>query len=364
MRTASQRSPFPAHAAVAAQAARGSAQHGADHPLWHSPRLVAQRAAIAATFGGGHSSSAVVQRVPAGRYITTEDGNLRDDVHKAVIVKVKQGTEARVLAGAATETFKLPGLSWPKAHTWTQVLGQQGWLKDSVLGTAVPERAPAHDDLALEPLRTTRPTPTPTRSVAIGVGTRGGRTQAEPPATISIGELDAHRDADAEQLQYPGVDSGVRPLGAGKPSGLDPNNFLIQIVGGLLHERTGQHVLTVPKSPFVLSTGGELYGGQGRVPGHSQGIGYERMEKHGHANVTFPAWAGEMTVANGQVTQINNESGTFKLNDKANINLIKFLYRRQVLTANDIPQLDVERVVSWGIDRGDTTLATHRVLDE
>lgn len=347
MRTASQRSPLPARAAAAVQSARTAAQHGTDHPLWHSPRLVAQRAAIAATFGGGHSSGAVVQRVPAGRYITTADGNLRDAVHKAVIVNVKQGTEARVQAGAATETFKLPGLSLPKAHTWTQVLGYEGWLKDSVLGTAVPERAPAHDDLAIEPLRTARPTPT--RSVPIGVGTRGGRTQAEPPATTTIDELDAHRDADTEQLQYPGVDSGVRPLGAGKPSGLDPNNFLIQIVGGLLHERTGQRVLTVPKSPFVLSITGELYGGQG-------------MDKHGLANVPDPAWAGEMGVTNGQVTYIDNQSGTFKLRDQANINLIKFLYRRGVLNAQQVPQLDVKRVTSWGFDRGGV-LGPHHVLD-
>ncbi|MCR5882100.1 hypothetical protein LRS03_04205 [Rhizobacter sp. J219] len=356
MRTASQRSPFPAHAAAAAQSARGSAQHGADHPLWHSPRLVAQRAAIAATFGGDHSSSAVVQRVPAGRYITTEDGNLRD-VHKAVIVNVKQGSEARVQAGAATETFKLSGLSWPKAHTWTQVLGREGWLKDSVLGTAVPELAPAHDDLALEPLRTTRPTPTPTRSVAIGVSTRGGQTQAEAPATTSIDELNAHQQAQDEALEYPGVAPGARPLGLGKPSAANPADYRVQINGGNLYERTGQHLLTVAKSPFVLSTDGRLYGGQGQTH-----VLEEQMAKHGDAHVGFPAWAGEMGVANGKVIYIDNESGTFKLRDQANINLIKFLYRRGVLNAQQVPQLDVKRVASWGLDRGGV-LGPHHVLD-
>lgn len=339
----------------------------ADHPLWHSPRQTAQRLAINASFG---PAAAVVQRVPAGRYVTTEDGNLRD-ANKAVLRNVPQGTEARVHPGAPTETFKLPGVSWPKAHTWTQVYNQYGWLKDSVLGKAQPEIQPARDqdqdqDRGLPTLtrvpRATQPAPTRSAPVGMGGSSGGGLTHAGPPAHVSAEELDAYRLAAEEQLEYPGTDPRVEPLGAGSPSKLDKANFVIRIHGGQLHEHTGQRALTVRKSPFVLGTDGVLYGGQG--PSQGGDLRYEIMGKHGDAEVAFPAWAGELAVANGQVTHIDNESGTFKLKDEANINLIKYLYRRNVLTLNQISRLDVQRVASWGIDRGHSTLATHQVLAE
>lgn len=350
-----QRSPLSNRARSAAAAVRSAAScpgAGRADPLWHSPRQVAQRAALKAAFG---STGAVVQRVPAGRYITTADGNLRD-VGKMVIVPVKRGTEARVKSGAATETFKLPGFSLPKAHTWAHVLGHEGWLKDSLLGSAVPEVAPALDDVEV-PRASAPISALPSRSRPIGVGARGGQTQAEPPATTSIVELDDHRLARSEQLQYPGIAPGAHPLGQGKPSTKDPADYHIQINGGQLFERTGQQVLTVGKSPFVLSTEGQLFGGQGQTH-----VLHERMARHGDAQVTFPAWAGEMGVSNGHVNYIDNESGTFKLRDQANINLIKFLYRRGVLDAQQVPQLDVRRVSSWGVDRGDSVLSPHDVL--
>jgi len=407
----------PAQQSRDARDVTGTASSAWRAALHDSPRQAAQRQQIAAAFGTeqltndvredetaahreakasadttpvlGHNEYEVVQRVgdgtetaptasvvqcvPAGRYVTKTKGKLLSEDHK-VLLELLRGTPAIVHAGAATARFKTGKIAITKsAHTWTHVQDKQGWLKDSVLGTAVNERADSDLDARQLPRATTSGT-------HIDVGMESNR---RAQSTTSLDELAAYRDADDATLEYPGLNHGANPLNQGKPSKVEATDYSIAIRGGALRERTGRFALTVQRSPFVLSTDGKLYGGQGdRSEDFSLDLGYEPaeeveqsddtplslmrvdksvMQSHAHADVGMPAWAGELAAKDGKVTYINNQSGTFMLSDKANINIIKFLYRHGVLGAEQIRDLGVERVSEPGIDRNGK-LERHQVL--
>lgn len=328
-----------------------------------APRQAAQRQALQAVFG----AAAVVQRVPAGQYTTIEKGTLRD-ANKAALATVPSGSAVVVDAPAQTSRFKLDRWgSKPKDHTWVRWNGQAGWMRDEALGIAMPVPVVR----TMTPVRTLPPQPevpvrhTVTPSQPIGMGGRGDRLGSGPAARVDLRELDDYKDAIGATLEHPGVANGAKPLGLGRPfDKVDPNDFLVTVQGGLLHDKTGQRPLTVPKSPFVLSTDGQLFGGQGDsgIQGRGiEGLRHMTMDSHGQAEVGDPAWAGELELEAGQVRYINNQSGTYMLSDKANINLIKFLYRAGVLQARQIPDLNIERVYKPGLDR-DGKLEPHRVL--
>jgi hypothetical protein len=194
----------------------------------------------------------------------------------------------------------------------------------------------------------------------MAIGGRAPKGGGGAVATTTVHALDAYRHAEDAELEAPGVATGANPLGLGRPfERVNPADYRITIRDGLLHERTGARLLTVVRSPFVLSTGGQLFGGQGETAADRFST---VMQSHGQAQVGSPAWAGEMAAADGRVTYINNQSGTYMLNDRANVNVVKFLYRHRVLEADQIPDLNVERVYKPGVDR-DGKLARHTLLE-
>lgn len=348
----------PAARAAAEPAAAGAAGRAVDPA---APRQAAQRQVLQAVFG----PVAVVQRVAAGRYTTIRKGTLRD-VNRAALAAVPSGSVVDVDPQAPTSRFDLGHLfSKAKDHTWVRWNGQAGWMRDEVLGQALPVRVVPR----LNPVPNV-PTSTPVRSIMtpsqpIGMGGRGDRGGSAPASQVDMDELDDYRQATAATLEHPGVALGAKPLGMGRPfDKVDPADFRVTMRGGLLYDKTGQRPLTVPKSPFVLSTDGQLFGGQGdsgRRDLGLEGMRHMTMESHGQAEVGDPAWAGELKLKNGRVEYVNNQSGTYMLSDKANINLIKFLYRAGVLQDHEIGDLHVERVYKPGVDR-DGKLERHNVL--
>ncbi len=346
--------------AVAERAAVGPAARAADPA---APRQAAQRQALHAAFG----AAAVVQRVPAGLYATIKKGTLRD-ANKAALATVPSGSVVDVDASAQTSRFKLDRWgSQAKDHTWVSWQGQAGWMRDEVLGTAMPvPTVPTLTPVRFSP----PPSEVPLRrnvapSQPIGMGGRGDRGGSAPVSQVDMDELDDYRDAIDATLEHPGVATGASPLGLGRPfAKVNPADFRVTVQGGLLYDKTRQRPLTVPKSPFVLSTDGQLFGGQGDSGRRDRGIEELRhmtMDSHGQAEVGDPAWAGELKLEAGQIRYINNQSGTYMLSDKANINLVKFLYRAGVLQARQIPDLNIDRVYRPGLDR-DGKLQPHKVL--
>lgn len=337
-----------------------------------APRQAAQRQVLQAVFG----PAAVVQRVAEGRYTTIKKGTLRG-VNKAALATVPSGSVVDVDAPAQTSRFKLDRpFSKEKDHTWVRWQGQAGWMRDEVLGTAMP--VPIVPRLNPVPTVTTPVRSMPmqsgmpvrhivTPSQPIGMGGRGERGGSTSASQVDMDELDDYRQANDATLEHPGVAMGAKPLGMGRPfDKVDPADFRVTVRGGLLYDKTGQRPLTVPKSPFVLSTDGQLFGGQGdsgRRDLGLEGMRHMTMDSHGQAEVGDPAWAGELKLKNGRVEYVNNQSGTYMLSDKANINLIKFLYRAGVLQEDEIGDLDVERVYKPGLDR-DGKLERHKVLKD
>jgi hypothetical protein len=314
---------------------------------------------MAAGFGPAPGGGAVAQLVPAGHYVTTKRGHLRDEA-KAVLADVVPGTPAVVDRAARTSRFSLGTFSLAKDHTWVQCLNREGWLRDALLSPAAP---PAREQAAAatpprqpEERLVARPASS-ARSAPLAIGGRAPRGGAA--ATTTVDELDAYRDAEDAELEAPGVAKGANPLGLGRPfERVNPADYRITIRDGSLYERTGAGLLTVIPSPFVLSAGGQLFGGQGETAADRFSA---VMQSHAQAEVGSPAWAGELAAADGRVTYINNQSGTYMLHDRANVNIVKFLYRHRVLGAEQMPDLKVERVYKPGQDR-DGKLERHALL--
>ncbi len=346
--------------------------------LDESPRVLAQRRRIEAAFGAAiQPHPLVIQRAGAGRYRTTGKGRLRNE-DTTVLADVTQGTLVDVTAGARTSRFKLGWLSSEKDHTWVTCRLGAGWLRDEILGNPLPVEAPrpaaaaaavpasaaappatAPARVAPGPVRATATRPIgvgPARSRPIGIG--GAAPDAEPPSTITLPELEEYRTSE-DDLEHPGVATGAQPLGLGRPHARrEPADFRIVIRGGQLYERSGRKLLKIHKSPFVLTLSGQLFGGQGEG---STEMASMTMESHAMSEVGAPAWAGELAAEGGKVTYLNNRSGTFMLHDRANINIVKFLYRHAVLSQDLIETLEIDRVYVPGLDR-EGKLAPHAVV--
>ncbi len=306
--------------------------------------------------------TAVAQLVfDAGIYRTKKKGNLRD-TDREVIAEVPSGAQIRIADQARTSTFSLGTWSISKSHTWVRYSGDEGWIRDPAIGARVSDLPVVRPKKSL----VAKPTHPPTSSIPIGIGTvsrpigigtKSRGVSREPAATTTLEELRTFRSAERERYEAPNPAPNAKPLGLDTKMMLkvEPKDFLVRVGDGLLMDRDMESAITVTKSPFVLNTDGTLYGGQGK------GFATYSMNSHNYAGVAAPAWAGELEVDGGKVVAINNQSGTFMLSDKANINIIKFLFRHGVLNEDDLGDLNVERVYKPGIDR-DGLLERHRYL--
>lgn len=305
----------------------------------------------------------IAQLKAAGRYRTTSDANLRDVSHQ-VVANVPKGSIVEVREGAETSTFSLGLFSIAAQHTWASWNRHEGWFRDKAMGASVAPDLPKVVDLSTERIR--RPEPIPVeaprtigKSQPMGVGS--GRRGVEPASTLSVEDLQSYARADHPDLEDPGVAKEARPLGLGRPAqGINPDDYRIVVRAGRLFESTGTHPLTVVRSPFVLSSSGQLYGGQGE---HARNLSASVLQNHAQPMVAAPAWAGELAADNGRITYLNNRSGTFMLHDRANLNMARWLFRNGLFDAPGIRELEIDRVYQPGLDR-EGKLERHQVLGD
>jgi hypothetical protein len=327
----------------ALQLERHGAISAANFPNLHrQPRLVAQ--------GMLHRQSPVtqpnvIQCLSQGDYRTIESATLRKE-DESKLAKVASGTDVHIGANAAVKRFKRYFSS--KDHTWVLCKGQQGWMRDNALVAVVPAPQLVTPHSSVPPPR--RDAASTSDVIAIK---RPAAIASE--ATISIEELRASRHGGLHLTAGKAM-PGSNPFGLGRPQSEDrvgsPQDYLTMQAGGRLLSSVGLQ-LSVDNLPFVLSTDGSLYGGPCKPDPSGSYRG--AMPNHAVANVGSAAWAGMLTVVSGKVSAINNESGTYKFTNAANVSIVKFLYRQQVLDEAELRTLRVSYLTDPKVlDRGGT----------
>jgi hypothetical protein len=327
------------------------------------------------TANGGIQLPAVpaLQLVGAGRYQTKSKANLRNtDLKK--IEKVPKGSLVEVQEDAPEKSFKLTFRT--KAHTWTSYNGSEGWIKDDVLkfeselekpkinssgfykqtGEGSLSRSESMEKLSFYSKKT------------VPISIKGGSQIPFSESAILKEIIERGEYVDAKMQKNDRIDEGFGMAGGLKMDEIDPEKWKVHISGGQIKNRRKQSV--TGGGAWVLDYEEQLFGSQ--QPGefdpfslsdslddsHTEKFGglsslseISDMEKHALADVHSALWAGEMKVKNGKPMSINNQSGTFRLENKANANLLIFLIKNKVIEKEQVDEISVSEWIKRGMDR-------------
>jgi hypothetical protein len=315
----------------------------------------------------------VLQLVAQGNYRTTGKAKLRnyEDITKE-IADLPTGTMVTVGEDAPTKPWRKRWIS--RSHTLVSCTQGTGWLKDNVLGTPVLAHGVQVPQSSVPPVASTESQsssapiglaiPTATRGIADRQSSlmRLGEPLRLRPDSITIEELRDFRASNGK-LKSGVAMPGSKPLVLTRlPEGKNvgqPREYLTSQVGGQLLSSKGAP-LSGPSQPFVLDKAGQLYGGPSNIGG---GLIRGDMINHAMAGIFAPAWAGMLTASNGKVTEIDNKSGTFKFTSAANIEIIKFLYRTEVLGDKDLRRLVVNYVTNPDALDRESPVSRHHAVE-
>lgn len=322
-----------------------------------------QHAAPALTVTQANSQNSPIQMVGAGTYLTNKDCHLRDDEREAIL-DLKMGQEVTIARGARTWRFAkydVLGIG-KKAHTWATVDGTSGWILDSAItlkastSNSMPSKS---DPFISSDSEDDRPNffgsqYSGGQHLLIDEESSSEELKIEPKRSHPLDRLGHYFDPKIAPVK----DENRMALGGNVgydqiyQKDYSANKWVIKPIGGNLCNQIDKPI--TGRDAWVLDTDGILHGSQAfKEAKDYERFQYKDMDSHEKACVNSAIWAGEMEVADGKIVSINNQSGTFHFESEANINILTYLLKHEIISKEQIDtrSLSIEEWRQTGLDR-------------
>jgi hypothetical protein len=288
--------------------------------------------------------------------------NLRDLLTKEVSIEINANTEVEIVTPVESSQFHISFLGpfhdvgpW---HTKIKYNSKEYWIKNSHIGGS--------DDFKIILKKPVAKNPTPELKIITTEDSsmnKLGENPASKSASITIGKNTNEKSlkdnlgnyftpktAMVEEKNNLGMAGGGNlDYDQIKKPNYNPNSWIVNPIGGLLCNHNGEPI--TGGGAWVLSKEEILSGAQGTTQNAFYGGG--DMDSHEKAGGTGSYWAGEMYVRDGKVKSINNQSGTYHFESEANVNILTYLLKNNILTKDqiDAKQLEIQAWTQTGMDR-------------